>query len=303
MQVINKKRDFLTLFDVSAAEIGALLERASWYKLHRTKVNILEGRVLGLIFEKKSTRTRVSFEVAISRLGGSAIYLGRDVTQLSRGESYADTARVLSRYVDILVLRTFAHQDLVELAGAASIPVINGLTDQFHPCQLLADLLTLKEKKGDLGLLKISYIGDGNNMAASWVNAAILLDLQLTVACPSGFGPAKEVVNRAKKSPKISFTNNVKLAIKDCDAVNTDTWFSMGQKISKKKQQAFKGFQINNKLLADAKKNVVVLHCLPAHRGEEITDQVLDGPHSVVFDQAENRLYVQMALMEMLLKK
>lgn len=290
------QKHFLTLSDLTAAEIRALLSRALRLKHGRKKFSQkLMGRVLALIFEKESTRTRISFEVAMAKLGGRSIYLGRDASQLSRGETYADTARVLSRYVDALVLRTFSHAHLIELASHSSVPVINGLTDSFHPCQVLADLMTILEKKRCLTDLNIVYLGDGNNMANTWIEAAGLLNLKLVLACPHGYIPTIKLSKQAK------LTHDPKEAAQGADVINTDTWFSMGQKISDAKKKAFKKFQVNVALLKRASRNCMVLHCLPAHRGEEITSEVMDGPHSAIFDQAENRLYVQMALLERLL--
>lgn len=296
------KRDYLTFEDLSAAEVHALLARARELKrLGKKSPKSLEGQVLGLIFEKESTRTRISFEVAAHRLGAQPIYLSQQSSQLSRGETYSDTARVLSRYLDGLVLRTYSQEGLEELAQHAAIPVINGLTDLHHPCQILADLLTILEKKGDLRNQRIVYLGDGNNMANTWIEAALLLDLTLTVACPKGFFPSKEILARIKNHSKIKVTADPLGGIKDADVINTDTWFSMGQKVSAAKRKKFKNFQVNTNLLKKAAPGAIVLHCLPAHRGEEISDEVLDGSQSVVFDEAENRLHVQMALLEKLM--
>lgn len=295
------KKDFLTLFDLNSEEILSLLKRGLELKQKQIQLNLLKGKTLGLIFEKESTRTRVSFEVAMNRLGGSAIYLGKQNSQLSRGESYADTARVLSRYLDAIVLRTFHQKDLEDLAQHSAVPVINGLTDSFHPCQLLADLMTVQENFEDLAQVKAVYVGDGNNMAHSWVNAARQLGFQLRLACPPGFEPVQEVMDKVEDKNQIQLTDNVKDAVQGAHVINTDTWFSMGQEVSDEKRKKFEPYQVNNSLLAQADPQAIVLHCLPAHRGEEITDEVLDGKQSRVFDQAENRLYAQMALLEKLM--
>lgn len=297
------KRDLLLLSDLTAAEIEALLAKAIAFKRNRHAINpSLKGRILGLIFEKSSTRTRVSFESAMVRLGGYAISLEAGSMQISRGETYADTARVLSRYVDGLVLRTYTQEAVEEMARYSSVPVINGLTDLSHPCQLLADLMTLTERWGSMKGRKVAYIGDGNNMAHSWIEAAMLLGFELRVATPKGYEPEAQVRKSAAKVSNIYFSNDPRQAVKDADAVNVDTWFSMGQKVSAAKKKAFKPFQLNAKLAGLLAPNGFVLHCLPAHRGEEITDEVLDGPRSIVFDEAENRMWAQMALLETLLK-
>lgn len=299
------KRDFLTLKDVSKDELLHLIKRA-----HELKKLVkagkcpkpLSGQVLGLIFEKSSTRTRVSFEVAMHHLGGYAIYLNQQISQLGRGESYADTARVLSRYMNVLLLRTYSHSAVEELARFADVPVINGLTDSFHPCQLIADLLTIFENKNDVQNQTISYVGDGNNMTHSWIQASILLGFPLRVATPKGYEIDKEIAEEAASYSHIQTSHDAVQAVEGCDAINTDTWFSMGQEVSDEKRKAFAPFQVNGELIKKAKKDAIVMHCLPAHRGEEITDEVMDGAQSVVFDEAENRLYAHMAILEFLLK-
>lgn len=305
------KRDFLTLKDLSRDELLKLLGRAVVFKKQiKGKKQIkdgkcpkpLAGKVLGLIFEKSSTRTRVSFEVAMHHLGGHSIYLNQEMSQLGRGETYADTARVLSRYMNGIVLRTYSQDTLQELASHATVPVINGLTDLHHPCQLVADLLTLTEHKGDVSRLIVSYVGDGNNMAHSWIQAAALLGFDLRIATPQGFTVDDRLRKEAASVRNILLTQDPKQAVKGADAINADTWFSMGQEVSDAKRAAFQPFQINAELLKLAKKDAVVMHCLPAHRGEEITDDVMDGPQSVVFDEAENRLYAHMAILEFLLE-
>ncbi len=296
-------KNLLTLNDLTPRELTSLLKRALEMKKKRSSVKpVLKGKILGLIFEKSSTRTRVSFEAAMVRLGGSSIYLDKQASQLGRGETYADTARVLSRYLNGLVLRAYAQSDLEELAAHAPIPVINGLTDEFHPCQVMADLLTLLEFKKDLKKIKVAYVGDGNNMANTWIQAAMILGFDLRLGCPQGYGPDKTLMAESKQFKNILITDDPIEAVAGCDAINTDTWFSMGQEVSDEKRNVFKKFQVNQKLVSHAHPKAIVLHCLPAHRGEEITDEVMDGPQSVIFDEAENRLHVQMALLEKLLK-
>lgn len=298
-------RHFLALSDFTQEEILSLLERAKIFKkLRREKKShwLLEGKVLGLIFEKSSTRTRVSFETAMLHLGGSSIYMTQQTSQLGRGESYEDTARVLSRYLDGVVMRTFEQTKLENFAKASTIPVINGLTDDHHPCQVLADLLTVQENKGSLKDLKIVWLGDGNNMTNSWIEAALALQFELVVASP------KEYLPTLKSTAKnITFSQEPKKAVLQADVINVDTWVSMGQEghslqgSEKKKKEILWPYQLNSSLLKGAKKDCIVLHCLPAHRGEEITDEVMDGAQSKIWDQAENRLHVQKALLEKLL--
>ncbi len=295
------KRDFLTLSDFSKSEIESVLARAIELKRlakSGTCPKPFVGKTLALIFEKSSTRTRVSFEVAMNKLGGQCVYLNQDMSQLGRGESYADTARVLSRYVDGLVLRTYSHFSLTELARYATVSVINGLTDSYHPCQLMADMMTILEHKKTLQDMTIAYVGDGNNMTHSWIEAAHIMGFQLRVATPKDYACDQTVIAPYLQSPNILFTNDPLVAVKNVDVINTDTWFSMGQEVSEEKRQMFWPFQVNEQMLTHAKKDVIVMHCLPAHRGEEITDAIIDGSRSVVFDEAENRLYAQMAILE-----
>lgn len=235
------------------------------------------------------------------RLGGQAIYLDCAATQIARGETIADTARVLSRYLDGIVMRTYGQSRLEELAGNASVPVINGLTDLHHPCQILTDLMTVVESKGKYKKLKIAYVGDGNNIANSWIEAALVLDFTLQIACPKGYWPDANLLMAAEGRKNIRLTENPAEAVNGCHIINTDTWFSMGQEVNDAKKGLFKGYQVNSALLSHADKKAIVLHCLPAHRGEEITDEVMDGPQSAVFDQAENRMWMQMALLEKIL--
>lgn len=303
---------FLTLADLTRAEIRATLARA--LELKKTtyagkRVTPLKGKILGLIFEKPSLRTRMTFEVGMRHLGGDSIYLSAQEVQLGVRESVADVARNLERWVDGIVLRTFRHEVAEELARHSSIPVINGLTDLFHPCQVLSDLLTLREKKGRWKGVRVAYIGDGNNLANSWLLGAAILGMELTVGCPKGYEPDKGVLREAKKraketGAKLTTSHVPEKAVRDADIIYTDVWTSMGkEKEGERRRVAFKGFQVNGSLLETARKDVLVMHCLPAHRGEEITDEVLDGPHSIVFDQAENRMHVQKAIMTFLLDK
>ncbi len=301
------KRDLLTLWDFSAEEILDLIShagklKADWARgaLKRT----MSGKTLGLIFVKPSTRTRVSFEAAMHRLGGNCIFMTEKDTQLSRKEPLRDTARVLSRYIEILVVRTFAQEDVEELARHATIPVINGLTDLCHPCQILGDLLTITEKRGGIEGLHVAWIGDGNNVAHSWIEAAAILGFKLSLACPEGYGPAADVVERARKRGhgEILLTADPREAVASADFVSTDVWASMGQEDETElRRKVFRPYQVNGELLAAAPPRALVLHCLPAHRDEEITDDVMEGPQSSIYDQAENRLHIQMALMDRLL--
>ena len=300
------KKDFLALHDLSSGEIADLLRRSIDLKSGKDKNSCpLIGKSIGMIFEKPSTRTRVSFETGIYQLGGNAICLNSSELQLGRGETLADTARTLSRYLNGLVIRTFAHEIVEEFSLNSSIPVINGLSDLHHPCQILADLMTIYEKKGKLKGIKMAFIGDGNNVCNSLISAASLMEFNLTVACPEGLEPEAKILEAAKSSAKseIIILRDPKEAVGRADVVYTDVWVSMGQENSSlAKKNKLKDYQINSRLLECSKKDVIVLHCLPAHRGEEITDEVMDGPHSVVFDQAENRLHTQKALLEMLIK-
>lgn len=301
------KRDLLSPLDLSAVEMKRIFERAAWLKKARKTGRsraTLKGKTLGMIFEKPSTRTQVSFDVAMWELGGHSVSLNSSSSQLGRGETYADTGRVLSRYVHGIMIRTFAQANCEELAGAAPVPVINGLTDEHHPCQILTDLFTIQELRRDLRKAVIAYVGDGNNMANSWIEAALVLGFSLRIGTPAGFEPSAEVLKRIdrNKARTIVLTRDPIEAVSGADVVNTDTWFSMGQEVSDEKRRAFEPFQVNARLLKHAKKDAVVLHCLPAHRGEEITDEVMDGPQSRVFDEAENRLHVQKAILEMLLR-
>lgn len=299
------KRNFLRLRDFSSEEIDYLLKRALELKSGKDANKCpLIGRNIGLIFEKASTRTRVSFEVGIYQLGANSIYLNPKEIQLGRGETIHDTAKTLSRYLDAIVIRTFSHNTLMDFASSSSIPVINGLSDLVHPCQALGDLMTVIEKKGKLKGINLSYIGDGNNVANSLIEASSMMGINLKIACPKGFEPDTEVLKEQKASAKseIKIVRDPKDAAMGADVLYTDVWVSMGQeKEEKQKKKKFKAYQLNSKILSYAKKDAIVLHCLPAHRGEEITDDVIDSPQSAVFDQAENRLHTQKALLEFLL--
>ena len=300
------KRDFLKLTDLTKDEITALLRRAIDLKAGKdASLCPLIGKNIGLFFEKPSTRTRVSFEAGIYQLGGNAICMTPVELQLGRGETIADTARTLSRYLHAIMMRTFSHDTLEAFAMNSSISVINGLSDLRHPCQALADTMTLLEKKGTLDGLKVAYVGDGNNVCNSLIEAAAVLGFNLTVACPEGFEPHTEILenSRAIARSEIVVLRDPREAAGMADAIYADVWVSMGQeKEAESKKSKFQAYQISSKLLSCAKKDVTVLHCLPAHRGEEITDEVMDGPHSAVFDQAENRLHTQKALLEILIK-
>ncbi len=256
-----------------------------------------------MIFEKPSTRTRTSFEVGINQLGGHAIIINSENSQLGRGETPSDTAKVLSRYVDLIMVRCFKHEMLMELAQYSSVPVINGLTDFSHPCQVMADIMTFIEHRGDISGKNIAWLGDGNNMANSWIHAAVQFDFNLTLACPKELMPDRNVLEWAKKnSSNIDITTDPKKAAKDANLVTTDTWISMGDKDAKKRKKLLAPFQVNNKIMNLASNDAIFMHCLPAHRGEEVTDEVIDGKQSVVFDEAENRLHIQKAIMIWCLK-
>jgi ornithine carbamoyltransferase len=298
------KRDFLRVTDLDRSELLELIERAAeWKLLGKGGPRPLAAKTIGLLFEKASTRTRVSFEVAAYQLGGNAMMLSPRDTQLGRGEPIRDTARVLARYLDALVVRTFEHEKLEETARFADVPVVNALTDSSHPCQILADLLTVTERFGadalSRGGLSIAWIGDGNNVANSWLEACALLGFELRLACPAGYDPDPKLLARA---PRAKVVRAPAEAAEGAHVVNTDVWASMGQEAeAERRRRDFAGFLVDERILERARPNAVVLHCLPAHRGEEIADAVLEGPQSAVFDQAENRLHAQKALLELLL--
>ena len=300
--------NFLSIYDLSRREIDDIFTQAARLKgsLKRNERAItLQGKTLGMIFDKASTRTRVSFEVGMYQLGGLPIFLsGRD-TQLGRGESIADTARILSRYLNGVMIRTYDHRIVEKFASYATIPVINGLTDLLHPCQILSDLFTLIEKRGGYEGMKIAYIGDGNNIANSWINAAVRLPFHLSLSCPEGYDPDQAILKRGtdEASGRITLYRDPLEAAEGADVIYTDVWASMGQEEEQEERaRAFQTFQVNERLVSHARKEVMIMHCLPAHRGEEITAEVIDGSHSVIIDQAENRLHVQKAILELLLK-
>jgi ornithine carbamoyltransferase len=299
------KRDFLTLLDLSSEEMHALLQRAAELKSGKDGSSCpLIGKSIGLLFDKTSTRTRISFQTGIYQLGAQAIYINTKDLQLGRGETIEDTAKVLSRYLHGIVIRTYAHSIIENLAQNSSIPVVNGLTDLHHPCQALADTLTIKEKLGRLEDVRLVYVGDGNNVANSLIEAALLTGIDLVLACPRGYEPDKKIYKKiASEGAKVKILADPDEAVKDADVLYTDTWISMGQEREiERRKKIFKEYQLNQKLLSLAKPDAIVMHCLPAHRGEEITDEVIDSPQSVVIDQAENRLHTQKALLEMLIK-
>jgi len=294
-------RHFLSLLDFSPAELRALIQRASELKSMRQQGIIhepLKNKVLGMVFEKSSTRTRVSFETAMIQFGGDAIFLSPRDTQLGRGEPVEDTARVLSRMVDIIMIRTYEHEKLERFAAHSHVPVINGLSDKYHPCQLLADLQTFFEHRGDITGKVVAWIGDGNNMCHSYINAAQQFDFSLRIACPTGYDPDPQLV--AKSNATVM--RDPLEAAHEADLVVTDVWASMGQEQEQQHRiKAFKAYQVNGKIMTAAKDNAIFMHCLPAHRGEEVSADVIDGPQSVVWDEAENRLHSQKALLELLI--
>jgi len=300
-------RHLRSLQDFTKEELVGFIERALELKKERqagVTHRQLAGKIVGLIFEKPSTRTRVSFESAMIGLGGQVIFLsGRD-TQLARSEPLKDMARVMSRYVDGMVVRTFGQEVVEELAGYSSVPVINALTDLHHPCQILSDMMTVIEKKGPLENLKIAWVGDGNNVANSWIQAAELLGFELILACPQGYDPDPEILRkgRANAAKPIVLVRSPEQAVAEADVINVDVWTSMGQEGQEAERlAAFRGFQINDALLAQAPASAIVMHCLPAHRGEEITEEVLESERCVAFDQAENKMHMHKAILEKLI--
>ena len=309
------KRDLISILDLTSDEIVKILLSAGELKKRKEPRSTLKGKVLGLVFQKPSTRTRISFEVAMYQLGGFAIFLNVEDLQLSRGEAIRDTAKTLSRYVDGIVIRAYQHQDVIELAKESTVPVINGLSDLLHPCQVLADIFTIAEKKGilsrlsskELSRIEVTFIGDGNNVANSWINGAARLGMKLVISTPPGYEPDKKILGEGMKLARttgadIKILHKPEEAVKKADVIYTDVWVSMGmEKEREKRLKVFKPYQVNGRLIGKAKKDVLVMHCLPAHRGEEITDEVLDGPNALVFDQAENRLHVQKAILEFLM--
>ncbi|MFQ5574173.1 MAG: ornithine carbamoyltransferase [Terriglobia bacterium] len=303
-----KGRDFLRPDDLSPAEVAYLIDKARGLKEDLAagkKQEYLAGKAVALIFEKPSTRTRVSLEVGVAQLGGHPLVLDANTLQLSRGETLADMGRVLARYVDAVVLRTFGQDRLEELAAAASVPVINGLSNEFHPCQILADLLTIVEKKGRFRGVKLAYVGDGNNVARTLMIGGAQVGMDVAVATPPGREPEPAVVGAARRSAgrqsEIVVGNNARRLCQGADVIYTDVWVSMGDSVSREDRSTFEDYQVNQDLLSVAHGKCLVMHCLPAHRGQEITDDVIDGEQSVVLDQAENRLHAQKALLASLL--
>ncbi|WP_144462373.1 ornithine carbamoyltransferase [Siminovitchia fortis] len=301
-----KGKHFLTLADFTKDEIMQIILDAIKLKDMQKKGethHYLKGKTLAMIFEKLSTRTRVSFEVGMFQLGGHALFLGKDDLQMGRGETVEDTAKVLSRFVDGIMIRAYSHESVEQLANNSSVPVINGLTDDYHPCQVLADLMTLYEAKGSLEGKKLAYVGDGNNMAHSLMIGCAKLGVNCSIAAPKGYEPKQAIVKKAQEFANetgavIEVTNDPKAAANGADAVYTDVWTSMGWEAEQKERlKAFTDFQVNSGLMAEADRKAVFLHCLPAHRGEEVSSDVIDGPQSLVFEEAENRLHVQKALM------
>jgi len=301
------QQDFLCLSDWSRTELEAIFALTRELKDQQKRGEphaLLAGKTLAMIFEKSSTRTRVSFEVGMFQLGGHALFLHSGTTQLGRGEPIKDSARVMARYCDGIMIRTFSQQAVEELATWSDVPVINGLTDMYHPCQVMADLFTVSEHRANYQELTYSWIGDGNNMANSWINAAAIFGFKLRVATPQGYAPDPGVMERARQSgADILYTHDPREAAKGADVLNTDVWASMGQEQEQAiREKAFAGYQLNREILASAAQDALVMHCLPAHRGEEITDEVIESPHSIVFDEAENRLHVQKAIMATLMR-
>ena len=292
-------RHFLDLIDIEPAELRRMIDSARAMKARRAGPDRpLAGKILAMIFERPSTRTRVSFEVAMRQLGGEAILLGAEEMQLGRGETIADTARVLSRYVDAIMIRTLDTDELNELARHATVPVINGLTRRSHPCQVMADVMTFEEHRGPIQGRTVAWTGDANNVLASWMHAAERFDFHLRVAAPRQLAPKKPLLDWVKSSKAdISIGSDPEAAVKDADCVVTDTWVSMGDRNGSRRHNLLKPYQVNTRLMAKAKPEALFMHCLPAHRGEEVTDEVIDGPQSVVFDEAENRLHAQKGIL------
>jgi len=310
MAVSMKGKSLISINDLTLEEIYEIFEVSKTLKelrLTGQSHRWLEGKTLGMIFAKPSTRTRVSFETGIYQLGGIGLYFGPNDLQLKRGETISDTAKVLSRYLDGIMIRTFNHQDVIDLARFGSIPVINGLTDLLHPCQVLTDLFTVLEKRKELKGLKLAYIGDGNNMAHSLLYGCSKTGMHISIASPSGYKPNKDIVanakaNAKKMGSKVEILDSPATAVKKADIIYTDVWASMGQEAeAKERLKKFAGFQVNEKLAKNAKDDYLFMHCLPAHRGEEVTPEVIDSEHSIIFDEAENRLHVQKAIMALLM--
>jgi ornithine carbamoyltransferase len=295
------KRDLLSIRDLTKEEIYRLFDKAAAFKKGKLSQS-LRNKAVVLVFEKASTRTRISFEVGVSRLGGHPVVLTYGGSQMARGEPLKDTARVLCRYCDMIVMRTYAHSNVEEMAQYANVPVINALTDLLHPCQVLTDCFTIIERFGSIESRKVAWIGDGFNMANSWINAASLLGFELMLACPKGYEPNTGIMDKAvREGAKVSLVNDPRLAAKGAIAVNTDVWASMGQEEETlDRAEAFDGYKVTSQIMAHALPDAVFMHCLPAHREEEVSEEVFEGPRSIVWDQTENRLYVQEAVMDFL---
>lgn len=302
-----RSKDLISINLLTADEVNLIIDESNKIKQGPRNSQVLAGKTLAMIFEKSSTRTRVSFETGIYQLGGNGMYFSSKDLQIGRGETIHDTAKVLSRYVDGIMARTFAYQTILDLAKYSTVPVINGLTDLDHPCQVLSDLFTIQEKLGHLKGLTLTYLGDGNNVLHSLLQGCVKVGMNIIYSCPKGYEPLSAVVNEAQQyavssGSSISYIPDPSESVKSADIVYTDVWVSMGQENEKaKKLNDLKPYQLNTKLLNKSRQDVLVMHCLPAHRGEEITDEVMDGPNSIVFDQAENRLHTQKAIMKLLM--
>ncbi len=304
------KKDFISIHDLTLYEFHEIMDMTAEIKEHPQRFrNKLKDQILAMIFEKPSLRTRMTFEVGMLELGGSAIYLSPTDSQVGTREAYFDVGKNLERWVDGIMIRTFAHQNIIDLAASTKIPVINALSDFLHPCQAMADFFTLKEKKGDLARLKVAYVGDGNNVCHSLLFAAAKAGCRISVATPPGYEPKAEIIKLAEEDGRetgfsLSLTHDARQAVSQADAVYTDVWASMGQEDEKEaRARIFAPYQVNSALMASAKKDASFMHCLPAHRGEEVTDEVIDSPNSIVYDQAENRLHIQKVIMVLLMGK
>jgi len=294
------RKDILTLLDLTRDDFDGLINLALGLKEEAPQAFPLRGKSIGLLFNKPSTRTRVAFETAMIQLGGAPLFISSKDTQIARNEPIRDTARVLSRYLDALVIRTFSQEMLQEYAEFATIPVINALTDTFHPSQVLADVMTIREQKGRVQNLRIAWVGDGNNVANSWINAACIMDLELVLACPAGFTPDPQILAAAERSGRgrISVTQDPREAVAGADVIYTDVWSSMGQEAeTRSRKKAFADFRVDEELVSLAAGDAIVMHCLPAHRGEEISEAVLEGDRSVIWDQSENKLHMNKAIL------
>lgn len=291
---------FLTLLDLSAEDIRAIVARASELKKDPHAAAVQSRKTLGLIFEKSSTRTRVAFEVAMNQMGGASVFLTSGDSQLGRGEPVKDTARVLSRMVDVIAMRTFEHSKLEDFAAYSKVPIINALSDDYHPCQLLADMQTYAEHRGDIAGKRVAWIGDGNNMCHSYINAARQFDFELRIACPPGFTPREDLLQDNKD--RVQMLDTPQQAVQGCDLVATDVWASMGQEAEQaERMHSFLDYQVNEALMAEAASDALFMHCLPAHRGEEVSDGLIDADDAIIWDEAENRMHSQKALLEFLL--